>query len=280
MIGVSPAWFVSRYGTHFTMEECRADLPVLRSLSLDAVQLELFYEEKFEEWDGETLKKIADELHTQELVVSQCVAHFMNSAFSTKSMLAGEWGIRTYGMLLEKTARFFDTDLVTVPIGPFTGSLPDAISAERLWQLAKEKLIRLAKMTSESGFTMALEILPGSLVGNIHGFLRMVSCEELSGVGLCLDTKHSHFVREESSFGILSAGNRIVSTHLCDNDTSENRSDAPGKGTINWNKVFSALFETGYNGSYDLEIIATAESTEEVYAQARDFVKQKLMEVR
>lgn len=69
-------------------------------------------------------------------------------------------------------------------------------------------------------------------------------CDEVASpnIGVLLDTYHMNI--EESSIGdaIRLVGSRLTSFH-----TGENNRTAPGRGHINWDEVFSALAEIGYD---------------------------------
>ena len=49
-------------------------------------------------------------------------------------------------------------------------------------------------------------------------------------------------------------GGNISVLHLNDNDTFTDQHKIPMSGTIDWNDVFDALDEVGYNGIYNMEI--------------------------
>lgn len=78
---------------------------------------------------------------------------------------------------------------------------------------------------------------------------------------ICVDTGHSN---KASRFGnplapevIRMCGSNIACLHLNDNDTIKDQHKIPMTGTINWNDVFDALDEVGYNGYYNMELNLT-----------------------
>jgi len=75
---------------------------------------------------------------------------------------------------------------------------------------------------------------------------------------ICMDTGHSN---TSGRFGDLSVGDQIrlfgkniVCLHLHDNDGKEDQHMLPMTGTIDWQDVFNALDEVGYEGTYNLEV--------------------------
>ena len=75
---------------------------------------------------------------------------------------------------------------------------------------------------------------------------------------ICLDTGHTH---EAESFWVPTPeemikilGKDISLLHLHDNTGHWDDHLLPGMGNINWQKVFSALEEIGYNGVYNCEL--------------------------
>lgn len=75
---------------------------------------------------------------------------------------------------------------------------------------------------------------------------------------ICIDTGHSNkayrFGNPTPEEVIRMCGNNIVCLHLNDNDTLTDQHKTPMTGAINWNAVFDALDEVGYNGYYNMEL--------------------------
>lgn len=75
---------------------------------------------------------------------------------------------------------------------------------------------------------------------------------------MCLDTGHTH---EAESFWvpppeeyIRLLGKDLTLLHLHDNSGHWDDHQLPGQGNIQWEKVFDALDEVGYQGNYNLEL--------------------------
>ncbi len=75
---------------------------------------------------------------------------------------------------------------------------------------------------------------------------------------ICVDTGHSNkamrYDNPTPADVIRRLGNEVTVLHLNDNDTFRDQHKIPKTGTINWNDVFDALDEIGYNGVYNMEL--------------------------
>ena len=123
---------------------------------------------------------------------------------------------------------------------------------------------------------MALEILPGAIVGGIDGFLRL--CEHLGSdtLGFNFDTGHAWACKENLYLIPAKLGSRILGTHLCDNFGHENLSLRPGAGSIDWPWLIAALEACGYKGPWDIEIICEPEDTAIEYGTGCKFIENLL----
>ena len=53
---------------------------------------------------------------------------------------------------------------------------------------------------------------------------------------------------------IRTVGDRVKVLHLNDNDTLTDQHKMPFSGTVDWDDVFDALDEIGYDGVYNMEL--------------------------
>ncbi len=99
--------------------------------------------------------------------------------------------------------------------------------------------------------------------GNITEFLKSYNRIKAVGnnkdyLGVCVDTGHSNkamrFNNPTPGDVIRMLGDNIICLHLNDNDTFTDQHKIPMSGCIDWNDVFSALDEVGYNGIYNMEL--------------------------
>jgi D-psicose/D-tagatose/L-ribulose 3-epimerase len=168
-----------------------------------------------------------------------------------------------------------------------TRLLPDAErEQQRTW--AAESLREAGEYAAARGVGLGMEPLnrfETDLVNTVEQGLDLCERIGLDNVGLLLDTFHMNIEEKSIPDAIVSAGKRLRHFHACENDRG-----APGSGHVEWDAVFAALAESGYDGlvvieSFTPEIqeIARAVSTWRPVAQSGDalareglaFLKQK-----
>ena len=278
MIGVSPAYFFSRFSTDFTVAEIASALPDLKGLGFDGFQLEVFHPHRLPEWlrEGRELRRRAADLGMRP---TQFVAHFLLAGFESEESLDSGYGYDEIKTVLDILEGFPGCDLVTVPLPAFAVSPTKAVTADRyvrLWDRLKEKIRFMLAAVEKSGRRMALEISPWSLAGGIGGFLRL--CDELESptLGFNFDTGHAWSCKETISLIPARLGKRIYGTHLKDNFGAENLALPPGRGSVPWDAVISGLRAAGYRGSWDLEIACSAPEVESFYREGLAFIKHRI----
>jgi len=121
---------------------------------------------------------------------------------------------------------------------------------------AADSIRRIAEKCTERSQLLAIELLPGTCLGNHYEELA-----ELAGdlpretVGFCVDTNHfdkDHALLPET---VKALRGRIFNTHLSDYDGSEERHWLPGRGVIDWEKFIDSLEEIRYPGPLNFECI-------------------------
>lgn len=124
---------------------------------------------------------------------------------------------------------------------------------------AKEYDVKIATET----FGDAVRFKACDFFGNINEFLiaynKIKNHKDLGKYFcICVDTGHSN---KASLYGnpspadvIRMCGNDVLCLHLNDNDKLTDQHKTPFTGTIDWNDVFDALDEIGYNGVYNMEL--------------------------
>jgi sugar phosphate isomerase/epimerase len=161
----------------------------------------------------------------------------------------------------EICSAFPSCKVVTLPLSPFY--LPPNASMnpegwQRLWDGLCSRLLRYAEIVERAGLKLALEIVPGSLLGGTEGLLRFASETGNSTVGYNFDTGHAWSSKEAIALLPAKLAGRIYGTHLKDNFGTENLALPPGEGSIPWGSVIEGLAISGYRGSFDLEIACSS----------------------
>jgi len=116
-----------------------------------------------------------------------------------------------------------------------------------------EELVNVAE---ELGVTIAIENTRRT--DNVPYVLRHVQSTPL---GFCFDSSH-HRLTDKDFTLLKDYGDRLVATHLSDNDGLHDRHWLPGHGIINWDEVARAFSKT-YEGCLTLEAYPTAEERRE-----------------
>ncbi len=277
MIGVSPAYFICRYGDRFSPEHVISGLKDLAQLGYQALQLEVYHADSITLWTSSGFARIISAAGGNNLVVSQCVAHLLLHAFADEATLFSPWGVAE-AAAISAALPPDRCPVLTIPVPAFDVSAAPVANAgawRRIEDRFEEKLSAMVSEIEQRGLRVALEVMPGSLVGGIQGFLRL--CERLENrghdkLGFNLDTGHAWASREPLGLSITRLQGRILGTHLCDNWASENLSLAPGSAGIDWPPLLSTLSSAGYSGSFDIEIHCPADQVLDQYASARLFL--------
>ena len=277
VIGVSPAYFISRYSDRFTPAEVADGLAAVAELGCKSFQLEVYHREMLGEWLNGGAQWVRQRSMDLDLAATQFVAHFMMDAFADIKSLNSSSELEDLQIVLEIVSRFNECRTITVPMGSFDPGPPSSTEDYRiLFEHYIEKIGRLLEWVEKTGRRMALEIMPWAFIGGIDGFLRL--CDQLGtdSLGLNFDTGHAWAAKENLYLIPAKLGKRILGTHLCDNFGHENLSLRPGTGSIDWPRIINALRAAEYTGSYDLEIICRPEEVQREYQQAYTFINSEL----
>lgn len=111
---------------------------------------------------------------------------------------------------------------------------------------SKDSMRKIIKTAEDYGVTYCVEAVnrfEGCIINTAAEALAYVEDIDSPNIGVLLDTYHMNI--EETSIGdaIRLVGSRLTSFH-----TGENNRMVPGKGHLDWDEIFSALAEIGYQG--------------------------------
>jgi sugar phosphate isomerase/epimerase len=274
MYGVSPAWFLSKYGEDFTCSQAAGSLQELKGLGFGCWQPEIFKAERLEEWENGGLGILKQKGEDLGLKPSQFVAHFLLHAFDSPASLDSDWGISQCEQLMTILCKWTEIPVITVPVPAF--AVPDHFEAaeyEKWYEKFVLKIWKIAGLIEKSGRVCGLEVLPGALIGGSEGIVRLQMTEGLKNLCTNLDTGHFNASGEKLGMTLNRIGRSISGTHLCDNDGVVNLSLEPGAGSIDW-KVFKQWTQSGtYNGSWDIEIRCHKDEVDDRYRRGLAFMK-------
>ena len=116
---------------------------------------------------------------------------------------------------------------------------------------AKESLIPLADAARQAGGVLCVENLPPiCLASNSKEVIELTNVD--SRLKVCFDT--NHLLSEDPLDFIRALGEKIVSIHVSDYDFIFERHWLPGEGKIDWQSLYHALQEVGYDGPWLYEV--------------------------
>ena len=131
-----------------------------------------------------------------------------------------------------------------------TRLLPEAErEQQRAW--ATESLREAGEYAAARGVGLAIEPLnrfETDLVNTVEQGLDLCDRVGLDNVGLLLDTFHMNIEEKSIPDAIVAAGSRLRHFHACENDRG-----APGSGHVEWDDVYAALAQIGYDGLVVIE---------------------------
>lgn len=263
MFGVSPAYYISRYGTRFTVSDLIEGMEWLSENRFETLQLEIFHYEQLDQWTFSNCMGLKESLERHGLKASQFVAHFLMNCFDTVETVKSEKGLDELEFISVILNRFSLTDTVTIPIPPFLNASCDRDTLH----FFDSKLKKAEAILSDSGLAMALEPQPGSLAADL------TYLERHEKIGLNLDPGHLLCSGIDPFTLGLEVLSRVKATHLCENDRVENLSLRPGTFDNNWSSLLGNLIGSGYSGSFDLEIICQSDQVESEYRNGKFFLE-------
>ena len=123
---------------------------------------------------------------------------------------------------------------------------------------SRESLSTLADRAGELGLQIAVENMPYREQKFRPGIAVADVLELIDGlgnhVGVCLDAGHSQLNKQDPAEEAALAGDKLFSIHLQDNDGSGDQHIAPGRGTIDWDRLLAALDQMAYAGGRIFEV--------------------------
>ena len=129
-----------------------------------------------------------------------------------------------------------------------------------------ESLLSITRRAEEAGVKIAIENTRRE--DNVPFVLREIQSAYL---GCCFDSSHANLYRDKGEYLSKQFGNRLLATHLSDNDGIEDRHWLPGNGLIDWQKLQESLTLNSYDGYLTLEIYP---NQEEIRGKPKMFIEK------
>ena len=129
--------------------------------------------------------------------------------------------------------------------------ITDEMRSVRL-ECAKKSLARLAEYAKEFGGIICIEDLPRTCLGrNSEEMLELLSAHD--DLRSCFDTNHLLSLEKPHEY-VRKIADKIVTLHVSDYDFLDERHWLPGEGDVDWQALYNALREIGYNGVWMYEL--------------------------
>jgi sugar phosphate isomerase/epimerase len=148
-----------------------------------------------------------------------------------------------------------------------SGGMPATLEEhQRVKEVRIESLRRTCEIAAEHDFTIALENTydphgdTTSAMGRrrfgavIPELYEVIDAVDANNFGICLDTGHTNLFGLPLGEAVRQCGDRLIATHVHDNDGHADQHIEPTRGTIDWEDAIAALREIGWDGIYNLEI--------------------------
>ena len=137
-----------------------------------------------------------------------------------------------------------------MPFGWDADTDPDAAEQQTV-DLLKE----LAADGETYGVTICLENMPfrKQRISSMQYIVQAVEKVQSPFVGICLDTGHCNYLKEDIAENVYLAKDHLKTLHIHDNRTLSDAHLLPFMGNIDWTAFAKALADIGFTGSLSLE---------------------------
>ncbi|MCS7315565.1 MAG: sugar phosphate isomerase/epimerase family protein [Bryobacterales bacterium] len=142
-------------------------------------------------------------------------------------------------------------NLLVGPLYSPVGYLPGRRRTRDEWRWAVEAYRELTTVLDPNGVTLAIEPLnrfETYFLNTAADAVALAIEVDHPRVGVLLDTFHMNIEEKNLGAAYRLAGRHLKHVHACENDRG-----TPGTGHIEWNAVFAALREIGYDGWLTIE---------------------------
>ena len=137
-------------------------------------------------------------------------------------------------------------DLLSGVIYVWHGKRPDQRPDEADWAHAADCLRAVAEYATPAGVALGLEPVnryESCLLNTGEQALQLIERIGMPNVRVHLDTYHMNVEEKDWRTPVIAAGSQLGHLHLCENDRG-----IPGTGLVQWDVLFGALKEIGYQG--------------------------------
>lgn len=134
-----------------------------------------------------------------------------------------------------------------VVVHPSFEPIEDADRPARLARCAESM-----KKLSRPDVRLAIENLPRTCLCNEAGEMRELLASVRGYAYACVDVNHAH--RNNIVDMLSAAGDQLITLHISDDDSRDEKHWYPGEGVLNWNDILGTLEQMGYEGTFLYEL--------------------------
>ena len=233
---------LSSCGFLLTEENFRA----LRENNIDVIEISM-RSDMYGDIDYKALKRLSE-----RYAVGLWSYHLPFSPFSEIDISSPDKTVRenTVHYSTELISRASHIGIDKFIVHPSGEPIEDASREEHL-KYSMQSLNMLAEFAHKCGAVIAVEDLPRTCIGNTSDEIG-----ELIGANdklrVCFDT--NHLLSEDHISFMKKLADKIITVHISDYDFVDERHWLPGEGKLDWNTIFEAFKEIGYNGVWLYEM--------------------------
>jgi sugar phosphate isomerase/epimerase len=263
-------YVVSQYGYPPTLKDTYKALEQIRALGFDSIELEGVRKDNLLEVyeHRHALKKACDDNGLS--VVNFCVV-LPGSVSLDRKEREQSWDLFKKALELANffACRTIQGDSFTPPL-KFRGDTPYEQGIEfgksfavdvdpdfnwqNLWNAVAESFHYFASESKKAGLLFCVEPRVGELLSNTDSILRMIDTVANDNFGAVLDIAHLNAQKEILALSVEKLGKRVFYVHAADNNSHTNEHLAPGRGTVDWEGVFSALKKHQFEGYVGVDV--------------------------
>jgi sugar phosphate isomerase/epimerase len=209
----------------------------------------------FNNQDKNTYMKVKD--WSEKYGINPETAHLpLYSSESTKPVFLGQREIpKKFIDEILRCVEFLEGVIGVKTFIIHVGENPE-LFAERFEKVYINSDGRFAIENDPTGFPLAKDVL--EIVLKLGKSLK----EGEKRIGACLDIGHANIWEKPPENTIKILGEKIIATHISDNNGEKDMHILPGEGKINWENIKNAISDVGYKYNFTFELAPISDGTE------------------
>lgn len=169
--------------------------------------------------------------------------------------------------------RHYDEDVLA------RAGLPPSLDWQGYWRDLVASYREACDVAARFGLTYLIHPAIGVLCANTDGFLLFHASVDRPNLRFNLDTANQFVARDHLPLSMLRLADHVDYIHVSDNRGSKPEHLPLGEGAIDWDVFFRTLEQTGYSGSFGIDIGGSESDVADLdraYVEAAAFLEQRL----